>query len=339
MYRDRLEGVRVRVQAGVDASTSIPTRSGAGAAERRAAVRHGHLQVQGPHRAGHAEHRAGHHQRHHQGRSAASRRRSTSPRATARRTPTSSERDGYSTVADGAEARELRRRQAGAGPDRRGPGRRHGRRRGRPDRPTSSRPKSTALKAYSAKNGKLLLMLDPPDRKPTRRTLTSLIALAHDWGMDVGNNIVVDASGMGRLIGTDASVPVAASYPSHPITERFNVLTAYPLARSRSPRSTGGVDGHTAQTFVESSAAQLGGSRHQGAARLRRSVARRGQGRQAGPGVAGRGRLGQRAAGRAAEAGSDTRRAEAGDARRGVRRFRLRRPTACSAFRATATCS
>ena len=40
--------------------------------------------------------------------------------------------------------------------------------------------------------------------------------------MDVGNNIVVDASGMGRLIGTDASVPVAANYPSHPITERFN---------------------------------------------------------------------------------------------------------------------
>ena len=28
---------------------------------------------------------------------------------------------------------------------------------------------------------------------------------------------------MGRLIGTDASVPVAASYPSHPITERFNL--------------------------------------------------------------------------------------------------------------------
>ena len=64
---------------------------------------------------------------------------------------------------------------------------------------------------------------------------TSLIALAHDWGMDVGNNIVVDASGMGRLIGTDASVPVASSYPSHPITERFNVLTAYPLARSVTP--------------------------------------------------------------------------------------------------------
>ena len=53
--------------------------------------------------------------------------------------------------------------------------------------------------------------------------------------MDVGKDVVVDASGMGRLLGTDASVPVAASYPSHPITQRFNLLTAFPLARSVTP--------------------------------------------------------------------------------------------------------
>ena len=33
--------------------------------------------------------------------------------------------------------------------------------------------------------------------------------MAHDWGMDVGKDVVLDASGTGRLIGTDASVPVA----------------------------------------------------------------------------------------------------------------------------------
>ena len=112
-------------------------------------------------------------------------------------------------------------------------------------------PEIEALKTYLNKNGKLLLMLDPPD-KADSQPLTSLIALAHDWGIDVGNNIVVDASGMGRLIGTDASVPVAATYPPHPITERFNLLTAFPLARSVTP-VTGGVNGHTAQTFVETS--------------------------------------------------------------------------------------
>jgi len=108
-----------------------------------------------------------------------------------------------------------------------------------------------ALKAYLQKSGKLVIMLDPPD-KPDSAPLTNLIALAHDWGFDVGNDVVVDVSGMGRLIGTDASVPVAANYPSHPIVQRFNLLTAFPLARSVVPIS-GGVNGHVAQTFVETS--------------------------------------------------------------------------------------
>ena len=42
-----------------------------------------------------------------------------------------------------------------------------------------------------------------------------------EWGFNVGTNIVVDASGIGQLLGTDASVPVAASYPSHPITDEL----------------------------------------------------------------------------------------------------------------------
>jgi ABC-type uncharacterized transport system involved in gliding motility auxiliary subunit len=112
-------------------------------------------------------------------------------------------------------------------------------------------PEIDALKKYLDKGGKLLLELDPPD-KADAPPLPLLTALAHDWGVDVGNNIVVDASGMGRLIGTDASVPLAANYPSHPITARFNVITAYPLAREASPVS-GGVNGHTAQPVVESS--------------------------------------------------------------------------------------
>src|SRR5262249_17914419 len=91
--------------------------------------------------------------------------------------------------------------------------------------------------------------LDPPD-KPDSPPLTNLIALAHDWGFDVGNNIVVDASGMGRLIGTDASVPVVSTYPSHPITDRFQLITAFPLARSVTPVS-GGVKGHTAQAIAD----------------------------------------------------------------------------------------
>ncbi len=112
-------------------------------------------------------------------------------------------------------------------------------------------PEIDALKKYLEKSGKLLMMLDPPERQDVP-PLTNLIALAHDWGMDIGNGIVVDASGMGRLIGADASAPVAANYPAHPITDRFQILTAYPLTRSVTPVS-GGVNGHTAQAFIESS--------------------------------------------------------------------------------------
>jgi ABC-type uncharacterized transport system involved in gliding motility auxiliary subunit len=112
-------------------------------------------------------------------------------------------------------------------------------------------PEIDALKQYLGKAGKVFLMLDPPE-KVDSPPLTNLIALAHDWGVDVGNNVVVDVSGMGRLIGTDASVPVAASYPPHPITQNFKFITAFPLARSVSP-VTGGVNGHVAQPFVETS--------------------------------------------------------------------------------------
>ena len=112
-------------------------------------------------------------------------------------------------------------------------------------------PEIEALKKYLEASGKVMVEIDPPD-KADSAPLANLIALAHDWGVQVGNDVVVDVSGMGRLIGTDASVPVAANYPPHPITQRFSLLTAFPLARSASP-VTGGVNGHTAQTFVESS--------------------------------------------------------------------------------------
>ena len=165
---------------------------------------------------------------------------------------TSSERDGYNTIA-GALGREnytvdkLVLAQTGSVPDDAsvvviaGP------------RTDFFPNEIDALKKYLDKQGKLVMLIDPPDRADAPQP-TNLIALAHDWGVDLGNNIVVDVSGMGRLIGTDASVPVAASYPSHAINKNgsFNFLTAFPMARSAAPVS-GGVNGRTAQAFVETS--------------------------------------------------------------------------------------
>ncbi|HEX9368349.1 MAG TPA: Gldg family protein [Vicinamibacterales bacterium] len=114
-------------------------------------------------------------------------------------------------------------------------------------------PEIDAVKAYLAKGGKVLLMLDPV-LKVDQPQPAGLQALLKDWDIEAGNDIVLDISGMGRLLGTDESVPVAASYPPHPITENFNLLTAYPLARSMTPIE-GGVNGRTAQKLVETSKA------------------------------------------------------------------------------------
>jgi len=162
---------------------------------------------------------------------------------------TSSERDGYNTIASalGREnygVEKLTIAQQGSVPDDAsvvvvaGP------------KTDFFAPEMEALKKYLDKQGKLLLELDPPDKLDSP-PLTNLIALAHDWGILAGNNVVVDVSGMGRLIGTDASVPVVAPpYPSHAIAQRLSLLTAFPLAREASPVS-GGVNGHVAQTFIE----------------------------------------------------------------------------------------
>ncbi len=106
-----------------------------------------------------------------------------------------------------------------------------------------------ALGAYLDRGGKLLLLLDPPvtGNEPAPE---GLLGLVRAWGIEVGADVVVDASGVGQLFGADASVPVAANYPLHPITERFNLLTAYPLARSVSA-AAGRPDGRIPQSFIE----------------------------------------------------------------------------------------
>ncbi|HYE89315.1 MAG TPA: Gldg family protein, partial [Vicinamibacterales bacterium] len=110
-------------------------------------------------------------------------------------------------------------------------------------------PEIEALNAYVAKGGKVMVMLDPLLKGPAQPLLTQFLA---DWGIRAGNDVVLDASGMGQLIGTDASVPVAAQYPPHAITQGFRVLTAYPMARTMAPIE-GGANGRTAQPLVGTS--------------------------------------------------------------------------------------
>ena len=113
-------------------------------------------------------------------------------------------------------------------------------------------PELEMLQRYLDKGGKLLLLLDPPD-DASAPPLTGLIALANAWGIDVGTNVVVDVSSVGQMLGAGPSVPVVATYPEHPITDNFSLITAFPLARSVTPVE-GGRNGRTAQALATTSA-------------------------------------------------------------------------------------
>jgi ABC-type uncharacterized transport system involved in gliding motility auxiliary subunit len=105
------------------------------------------------------------------------------------------------------------------------------------------------LRKYLARAGKLMVLVDPPIGEQPRQ-LPNLEALIKEWGVTLGNNVVVDVSGA----TSEPSIAVAATYPLHAITEQFATLTIYPVARTVEPVS-GGTNGRTPQTIVETSRA------------------------------------------------------------------------------------
>ena len=161
-FRDRLERVRATSRSRCRWTTSTSTSSRSGQPEPGAVLRHGGLQLQGPHRAGRLGRRAAAHQRADQADHRRSSARCTSSRATARRTsPAASAaataRSLSGLQSDNFSTAPLVLAQAGAVPadaigGRRLPGRRR----------TCWRPRWSLLKKYLDGGGKLLVMADPP---------------------------------------------------------------------------------------------------------------------------------------------------------------------------------
>ncbi len=96
----------------------------------------------------------------------------------------------------------------------------------------------------------LLVMLDP-DPAP------SLDSFLGKWGVQVNNDLVLDISGAGRLMGAGPSIPLVIAYESHKITERFNAMTFFPLTRSILPAEEI-PDGLTVETLFKSNANSWG---------------------------------------------------------------------------------
>jgi ABC-type uncharacterized transport system involved in gliding motility auxiliary subunit len=110
-------------------------------------------------------------------------------------------------------------------------------------------PEIDALKRYIAKGGKVLFLIDPPGE--SAGDVPNVLGLLKEWSIELGNDVVLDASGIGQLFGGDATVPVVMNYPAHPITQGFRVMTAFPHARSAKAVEGGS---HTPQSILETSA-------------------------------------------------------------------------------------
>jgi gliding motility-associatede transport system auxiliary component len=79
---------------------------------------------------------------------------------------------------------------------------------------------------YLDGGGKALLELDPD-------TAPGLGDVLKAWNIELGDDTVLDVSGVGQLIGAGPAVPLALNYGSHPITKDFQrSMTFFPLARS-----------------------------------------------------------------------------------------------------------
>lgn len=79
--------------------------------------------------------------------------------------------------------------------------------------------------------GKALIELDP--EVESKRADAKLGAIFLSWNINVGNNVVIDASGIGQLMGAGPAIPLVTDFGPSPITSNFKgSMTFFPLART-----------------------------------------------------------------------------------------------------------
>lgn len=91
------------------------------------------------------------------------------------------------------------------------------------------------IDAYLKGGGRAVVMLEAP-RLDDPNAEAGLIKLMDNWGVKVGNDIVVDQ--VVRLFAGPALglSPIVTSYGKHPVTKSFTQRTVFPMTRSVEPR-------------------------------------------------------------------------------------------------------
>jgi ABC-type uncharacterized transport system involved in gliding motility auxiliary subunit len=84
------------------------------------------------------------------------------------------------------------------------------------------------LNDFLNNGGGLMIMIDPSPSP-------GLESFLKGWGVTPDNNIVLDVSGAGRLMGAGPSIPLVLRYENHKVTDRFKAMTFFPLVRSVQP--------------------------------------------------------------------------------------------------------
>jgi ABC-type uncharacterized transport system involved in gliding motility auxiliary subunit len=95
-------------------------------------------------------------------------------------------------------------------------------------------PQETAwLGKYLDAAGGAFVLVDPS-------TDPKLDDLFQTWNISLGNNVVIDASGMGQLIGAGPTIPIVVDFGASPITKGFSgSATFFPMARTAAVANKG----------------------------------------------------------------------------------------------------
>ena len=111
------------------------------------------------------------------------------------------------------------------------------------------------LKKFVDDGGKLMAMIDP-------MVNTNIIPFLENYKVKLGDNLVVDASGVGQLFGMGPEIPLVSKYENHDMFKDFNVMTFYPSARAVET-STEGETGFSTTVLFKSSSSSWAESEYQ----------------------------------------------------------------------------
>lgn len=117
-------------------------------------------------------------------------------------------------------------------------------------------PMVKAMADFVDKGGDAIFLLGPAltGGKEDTEDNKAVLELLAGWGIQLGNDVVVDESGIGAMLGLNEFVPLVVNYEGHAVVrEMRRMATAFPLARSVEPKAGGKATAEKLFTSAEAS--------------------------------------------------------------------------------------